>query len=130
MVYEPVARGDVDVLGVSPALPGLLDVSVALDPPPPDREWAAMFARPIGTPVPTGLQLPRLSGARVRLRVPDDRIVDAIIDVDARIAAANQRYADLVVPEIAREQAAVEAEIAEWQQRAADAQQAIDDAES
>jgi len=108
MNWTPIARENPEVRGIDPQAPGLLDVTIRLRPTPP-REWVELFEHPPGVSISMAMHPPRLSGATVRIRPPDDELEAYLAHVDQRIDAANREFEERFLPQI-RARAAREAQ--------------------
>ena len=102
-----VERGKPRVIGSDPQAPGLLVVEVDLTPRP-DEPWTEIFGggafgAPPGVSISLSTHPPELRGSTVRLTPPDDEVERYMEDLDRRIEATNEHYAQTVVPELERQ---------------------------
>jgi hypothetical protein len=113
--WIPLERGKPQVRGIDHEASGVLDVRIELSRTPP-RRWDHFFMNPkVGTPV--GMRSPRLEGPTVRIRPPHDQLSQYVEHVDARIAYANFRYEQEVLPQIEEQQAQGRAQEDEREER-------------
>jgi hypothetical protein len=97
MAWEPIHRGKPEVLGVNSADTARLDVRIALDVTPP-AEWSAYFLSPMRLRVDPAMKAPEIDGQVIWIRPPDAELAAYVGHVDERIAGANQRYEEEVLP--------------------------------
>jgi hypothetical protein len=105
---------------------GLLNVAARLDETPPIELAQCFGGEYDGPPWPGDLEPPRLDGSLIAFRVrPHDvlRYRDALRE---RLAAANRRYAEVVVPLALALEAALRAKAEERQRIIAEAQRLFD----
>jgi hypothetical protein len=101
--WTPIERGKPEVRGIDHEASGLLDVRIELSRTPP-RRWDHFFMNPTAFDTPVGMSSPRLEGPTVRMRPPHNQLKQYVDHVDARIAHANSRYEQEVLPEIEEQQ--------------------------
>jgi hypothetical protein len=101
--WTPIERGKPEVRGIDHEASGLLDVRIELSRTPP-RRWDHFFMNPTAFDIPVGMSSPRLKGPTVRMRPPHNQLKQYVDHVDARIAHANSRYEQEVLPEIEEQQ--------------------------
>lgn len=99
MAWEPLHRGAPEVNGVNAADPARLDVRIVLDADPP-AEWSAFFLAPARVRVDPAMRAPEIAGRVIWLRPPDEELDAYVHHADERIAAANDRYRDEVLPRL------------------------------
>jgi hypothetical protein len=101
--WTPIERGKPEVRGIDHEASGFLDVRIELSRTPP-RRWDHFFMNPTAFDIPVGMSTPRLEGPTVRIRPPHNQLKQYVDHVDARIAHANSRYEQEVLPEIEEQQ--------------------------
>lgn len=126
MTWQPISRGKVDVHGIHPEHPGLLQVSIELSDSPP-AEWRAAFIAGDGVASRGDMHKPDLTASTVWLQPPDSELEEHVRDVDARIAAANKIYKRDVLPAKTQRQSAVEALAEQNERRIDDARRRAED---
>jgi hypothetical protein len=99
MAWEPIHRGKPEVLGVNVADTARLDVRISLDAAPP-AEWSALFLSPTRLRVDPAMKAPEIDGQVIWIRPPDAELAAYVGHVDERIAGANQRYEQDVLPRL------------------------------
>jgi hypothetical protein len=114
--WTPIERGKPQVKGIDHEALGLLDVRIELSRTPP-RRWDHFFMNPIEVGTPVRMHSPRLEGSTVRIRPPHDQLKQYVEHVDARIAHANSRYEQEVVPQMEEQQEHARAQEEERQER-------------
>jgi hypothetical protein len=105
---------------------GLLSVVARLDHAPPFDLAECFGSGSDGPPWPPELELPVLDGALISLRVRPEDVVRYRDALRARIAAANRRYAEVVLPRALAHEAALRAKEEERRRIIADAQRQLD----
>jgi hypothetical protein len=124
--WTSIERGKPQVRGIDHEASGLLDVRIELSRTPP-RRWDHFFMNPTGLDIPVGMQSPRLEGPTVRIRPPHDQLRLYVEHVDARMAHANSRYEQEVLPQIEEQQAQVRAQEDEREERLEKARREAED---
>jgi hypothetical protein len=124
--WTPIERGKPQVRGIDHEASGLLDVRIELSRTPP-RRWDHFFMNPTGLGMPVGMHSPRLEGPTVRIRPPHDQLKQYVEHVDARIAHANFRYQEEVLPEIEDQQKQARAQEAQRDERLEKARREAED---
>jgi len=121
-----IKAGKARVLGIDPEASGLLNVEVPLEPKP-DQYWTEIFiAGPPGPMWSISMHPPRLSGAAVFLRPPDqeEKYLD---ELNKRIESTNRYYAQEIEPKLKAEQERKETDETERQRRIEEAQRRLDE---
>ncbi len=99
MTWERIRRGKLEIFGVYAADAARLDVRISLDSVPPP-EWSTFFISPTRLRVEPTMKAPGIDGQFIWIR-PQDAELDAYVDhVDKRIATANDRYEQEVLPRL------------------------------
>jgi hypothetical protein len=105
---------------------GLLSVVARLGHPPP-LELADCFGADYeGPPWPPDLEQPGLDGVLITFRVRSDDVLRYREALRLRLAAANRRYAEVVIPRALAHEAALRAKEEERQRIIAEAQRLFD----
>lgn len=122
--WTPIERTGVEVLGVDPDASALLKARITLSSSPPPQ-WKEYFDAPIGVQVDMSMHPPRLAGSTldpsIFIRFEDDHLERYVQHVDERIAAANARYEETVLPRL-------RAEAEDQRRRLEDEQRRLEDA--
>jgi hypothetical protein len=124
--WAPIERGKPQVRGIDHEASGLLDVRIELSRTPP-RRWDHFFMNPTEVAMPVSMHSPRLEGPTVTIRPPHDKLKQYVEQVDARIAHANSRYEQEVLPQIEEQQEQARAQEDEREERLEKARREADD---
>jgi hypothetical protein len=105
---------------------GLLSVVARLEDPPPLELGDCFGAGYDGPPWPPDLERPVLDGVLITFRVRPDDVLRYREALRTRLAAANRRYAEVVIPRALAREAALRAQEEERRRIIAEAQRLFD----
>lgn len=121
-----VERVNIEVEGIDPQTPNLLQIRIDLNRVP-EGEWQALFEDSAADTGSTSMRPPRLVSDAIMIGSPDEEIEDRVRQLDRRITTTNEQYASRVLPRLQAERAERAKQADEQQRRLHNAQRRLDD---